>query len=88
MTATALPTRRRGPAIGRRVRGFFSAVAAVSAKELRGRMRGRRAFVVVTVYLLLLSAFAFGIYTYLKQDATLTQPGVFPGFPGRAAPWR
>ena len=40
-------------------------------------MRGRRAFVVVTVYLLLLSAFAFGIYAYLRQQASLQESGSF-----------
>lgn len=74
---------RRGGGIGRRIGAFLSAVSAVGSKELRGRMRGRRAFVVVTIYLLLLSAFAFGIYTYLRQQADLGQIGVFPGMPGR-----
>ncbi|HVM30686.1 MAG TPA: ABC transporter permease [Candidatus Limnocylindrales bacterium] len=71
----------RGGRVGRRLGSVASAVSAVSTKELRGRMRGRRAFVVVTVYLLLLSAFAFGIYTYLKQASGLvaTDPGM--GFP-------
>ena len=32
-------------------------------------MRGRRAFVVLTIYLLLLSGFAFGIYEYLRQQS-------------------
>jgi ABC-type transport system involved in multi-copper enzyme maturation permease subunit len=64
--------RRGGGSARRRLGGFGSAVSAVAAKELRGRMRGRRAFVVVTIYLLLLSAFAFGIYTYLKQQSALS----------------
>ncbi|HEY7524492.1 MAG TPA: ABC transporter permease subunit [Candidatus Limnocylindrales bacterium] len=34
-------------------------ITAVGVKELRGRMRGRRAFVILTVYLLLLGAFAW-----------------------------
>ena len=33
-------------------------VAAIGVKELRGRMRGRRAFIVVTLFLFLLGAFA------------------------------
>jgi ABC-type transport system involved in multi-copper enzyme maturation permease subunit len=76
----------RGGSIGRRLGSFFAAVSAVSTKELRGRMRGRRAFVVVTIYLLLLSAFAFGIYTYLKEASGLAvsfDPGI--GMP-RPAP--
>jgi ABC-type transport system involved in multi-copper enzyme maturation permease subunit len=63
--------RRGGGSVRRRLGGFGSAVSAVAAKELRGRMRGRRAFVVVTIYLVLLSAFAFGIYAYLKQQSAL-----------------
>ncbi|HET7677090.1 MAG TPA: ABC transporter permease subunit [Candidatus Limnocylindrales bacterium] len=42
--------------------GFWSGVNAVGIKELRGRMRDRRAFVVVTIYLALLSLFSWGIY--------------------------
>ena len=34
-------------------------VSAIVAKELRGRMRGRRAFVVVTIHILLLAGFAW-----------------------------
>ncbi len=72
------------------MRRFWSGITAVSIKELRGRMRGRRAFVVLTVYLLLLGLFSFAIYVYLKQQAALnitpiSDPGIprdFPGFPG------
>jgi ABC-type transport system involved in multi-copper enzyme maturation permease subunit len=56
--ATAVrPARRLRPlaAIGRGLGG----VAAVGVKELRGRMRGRRAFVILTLYLLFLAAFAW-----------------------------
>jgi ABC-type transport system involved in multi-copper enzyme maturation permease subunit len=53
-------------------------------------MRGRRAFVVLTIYLLLLSLFAFAIYQYVRQQAStgaallpggreLIDPGFFPG---------
>jgi ABC-type transport system involved in multi-copper enzyme maturation permease subunit len=55
--------------VGGRFGGFWSSVTAVGAKELRGRMRGRRAFVVITIYLLLLSGFSFGIYEYLRQQS-------------------
>lgn len=51
--------------------GFAHGVTAVTSRELRGRMRGRRAFVVLTVYLLLLAAIAFGIYAYLQRQADL-----------------
>jgi hypothetical protein len=64
---------------------FSTGITAVSIKELRGRMRGRRAFVVVTVYLLLLSSFAFAIYLYLRQQAA-TGP-LNSGFPGAPDFW-
>src|SRR5215213_6027566 len=84
MTAVASGVRRGGGAFGRRLSRFWSGITAVSIKELRGRMRGRRAFVVLTIYLLLLSLFAFSIYVYLKQQATTTlttNPNIFPGVP-------
>jgi ABC-type transport system involved in multi-copper enzyme maturation permease subunit len=53
------------------VTGFAHGVTAVTSRELRGRMRGRRAFVILTIYLLLLAAIAFGIYAYLQRQADL-----------------
>lgn len=41
--------------------GIAGGIAAVSVKELRGRMRGRRAFVLLTIHLLAVSGFAFFI---------------------------
>ena len=83
MTALAAGLARRGGRLGRGLARFWSGISAVSIKELRGRMRGRRAFVVLTVYLLLLGAFAFGIYVYLKQQAaTLPINNVSPDFGG------
>ena len=43
------------------LRDIGSGVAAVGVKELRGRMRGRRAFVVLTIHLLLVAGFAWMI---------------------------
>jgi ABC-type transport system involved in multi-copper enzyme maturation permease subunit len=93
MTAVVTTARRGGGAVGRRIGRFWSAVSAVGIKELRGRMRGRRAFVVLTVYLLLLGLFAFAIYLYLKQQSVVgggstLLPGrpVDPGFPGMPFP--
>jgi ABC-type transport system involved in multi-copper enzyme maturation permease subunit len=43
----------------RALRNGISGIAAVGVKELRGRVRGRRAFVVLTFYLLFLAAFAW-----------------------------
>lgn len=53
------------------VTDFAHGVTAVTSRELRGRMRGRRAFVILTIYLLLLAAIAFGIYAYLQRQADL-----------------
>ena len=43
----------------RSLRDVGTGIAAVGVKELRGRMRGRRAFVVLTVHLLLIASFAW-----------------------------
>ncbi|CAN5868638.1 hypothetical protein BH24CHL6_BH24CHL6_16370 [soil metagenome] len=72
MTALLAGFSRHGGRLGRRLGGFSAGITAVAIKELRGRMRGRRAFAVVTVYLLLLSGFAFAIYQYLRQQAATT----------------
>jgi ABC-type transport system involved in multi-copper enzyme maturation permease subunit len=43
----------------RALRGGLAGITAVGVKELRGRVRGRRAFVVLTFYLLFLGLFAW-----------------------------
>jgi ABC-type transport system involved in multi-copper enzyme maturation permease subunit len=73
------------------VTDFVHGVTAVTSRELRGRMRGRRAFVVLTIYLLLLAAIAFGIYAYLQRQADLdaalrVQNGEGFGMPGGVSP--
>jgi ABC-type transport system involved in multi-copper enzyme maturation permease subunit len=65
-----VPTRRLGrPRLGLRdgVRSAFAGFTAIGVKELRGRMRGRRAFVILTVYLLLLATFAWMMEMILEQ---------------------
>ncbi len=54
---TAAPPRPTGPRFGAFAR-TVGGIAAIGVKELRGRMRGRRAFVILTIYLLLLAGFA------------------------------
>ena len=49
----------------------------VVLKELRGRMRGTRAFVVLTVYLTLMSGFA--LLLYVLYATSLNYTGVTPG---------
>jgi ABC-type transport system involved in multi-copper enzyme maturation permease subunit len=72
------PIRRLGLAVGR----LGTGISAVGTKELRGRMRGRRAFAIMTLYLILLSIFAWGVYEY-QRDAGTSQLDNF-GFPGQA----
>jgi ABC-2 type transport system permease protein len=57
MTAT---TRSRRPLIS--LREFASSVLTIMSKELRSRFRGRRAFIVLTIYLAVLALIAYGAY--------------------------
>ena len=43
-------------------------MAAVGVKELRGRMRGRRAFVILTIHLLLVAGFAWMIESIIGAE--------------------
>ena len=43
-------------------------VGAVGVKELRGRMRGRRAFVILTIYLVLLGGFAWMVELIMERS--------------------
>ena len=52
--AAVLPSGQRFTAFSRTAGG----IAAIGVKELRGRMRGRRAFAILTIYLLLLGGIA------------------------------
>ena len=49
--------------------GFFADVGTIMVKELRSRMRGRRAFVVLTVYLGVLALIAYGTYVVVGPAA-------------------
>lgn len=63
--AVASPRRWRSPvsALARTSGG----IGAVGVKELRGRMRGRRAFVILTIYLLLLGGFAWMVELIMER---------------------
>ncbi len=52
--AAVLPRPKRFTSVAHTAGG----IAAIGVKELRGRMRGRRAFAIITIYLVLLGAFA------------------------------
>ncbi len=55
----------------RSLRELSSAVATITVKELRSRMRGRRAFVILTLYLSVLAAIAYGVYLVRAPGARL-----------------
>ena len=70
MTATAAERTARAPAPQRERSPRFIQVQGVLTKELRDRMRGARAFVVLSVYLFLLSGFTLLIYGLVKLAAS------------------
>jgi ABC-2 type transport system permease protein len=55
----------------------------VTLKELRGRMRGARAFVVLIVYLILMSAFVTLLYTLYVTSGSSYSPGGYSSGPDR-----
>jgi ABC-2 type transport system permease protein len=55
----------------------------VVLKELRGRMRGARAFVVLTIYLLMLSAFSSLVYVAIAETSVTLSGQVNTGQIGR-----
>ena len=57
-------------------------VTAIGVKELRGRMRGRRAFVILTIYLVLLGGFALMVERVM--EAQFSDP--FSATPATASP--
>ena len=52
------------------LRDVFGGMSAISVKELRGRMRGRRAFVIITIHLLLVAGFAWMVETLMERTLT------------------
>jgi ABC-type transport system involved in multi-copper enzyme maturation permease subunit len=69
------PARRRLPVSRHRGSAGLGGVTAVAVKELRGRMRGRRAFVILTVYLMLLGGFGWMVELILEQQKTAAFAG-------------
>jgi ABC-2 type transport system permease protein len=61
--AARLPRRFHRPRLG-----ASSGITAIVVKELRGRMRGRRAFVILTVHVLLLAVFAWMLERLSEED--------------------
>lgn len=60
------------------VRHTAGGIGAVGVKELRGRMRGRRAFTILTIYLVLLGGFAWMVELIMERTYS-------SGFGGSAA---
>ena len=69
MTASALPRRRLSG-----LREFGASVSTIMSKELRSRFRGRRAFVVLTLYLGILALIAYG--AYISAVPVASEPGL------------
>jgi len=67
MTALATSPGRRFLGL----REFAASVSTMMVKELRSRFRGRRAFVVLTVYLGVLALIAYGAYAVVAPNARL-----------------
>ncbi len=65
-------------------RRWFQNPNPLLRKELRGRMRGARAFVVLTIYLLLLSCFAALAYSSAVNASSYTDSGVDMSDAGKA----
>jgi ABC-type transport system involved in multi-copper enzyme maturation permease subunit len=72
VTATTGRPRRLGG-----LRDVFGGMSAISVKELRGRMRGRRAFVIITIHLLLVAGFAWMVETLMERTLTSGFGGTF-----------
>jgi ABC-type transport system involved in multi-copper enzyme maturation permease subunit len=70
------PRAPRSPLRG--IRRMAGGVGAVGVKELRGRMRGRRAFVILSLYLVLLAGFAWMLELIMERTYST-------GFGGNAA---
>ena len=58
-------------------RDILGGMSAISVKELRGRMRGKRAFVIITIHLLLVAGFAWMVETLMERTLTSGFGGTF-----------
>lgn len=80
---TASDTTMARPARPSAAREFGASIVTIMVKELRSRMRGRRAFIVLTVYLALLALITYGVYVVVAPNARGFAGG-FGGFGGQA----
>jgi ABC-2 type transport system permease protein len=65
-------------------REFGWAVNTIMVKELRSRMRGRRAFVVLTIYLAILALITYGVYVVVGPSVRAAADAGFGGGFGQA----
>lgn len=73
MSAASRPAAlRRLPSIG-----LPSGISAILVKELRGRMRGRRAFIIITLHVFLLAGFAWMLQQLAVQS--IEASGIYGG---------
>jgi ABC-2 type transport system permease protein len=92
MTAFRLSLPRRVPRWHRPTGPLAPGIAAIIVKELRGRMRGRRTFAIVTIYLVLLAGFGWMLERMNETSLSAFGGGgicapdgscVMPGFDGQ-----
>jgi ABC-type transport system involved in multi-copper enzyme maturation permease subunit len=76
---TAWDTTAARPPRPSAVREFGASVVTIMVKELRSRMRGRRAFIVLTVYLAILALITYGVYVVVAPNARGITGGGFGG---------
>jgi len=76
---TASDTAVTRPARPSAAREFGASVVTIMVKELRSRMRGRRAFIVLTVYLAILALITYGVYVAVAPNARGIIGGGFGG---------
>lgn len=72
------------PARASAAREFGASIVTIMVKELRSRMRGRRAFIVLTVYLAILALITYGVYVVVAPNVRGLFGGGFGGFGGQA----
>jgi ABC-2 type transport system permease protein len=72
VTAAVAPRRRFSA-----LRDIGTGIVAVGTKELRGRMRGRRAFLLLTFYLVVLAVFAWMLQLIEEQQVGTAFNGAF-----------
>jgi ABC-2 type transport system permease protein len=90
---TSLGLAARFPRWRKRTRPLAPGIAAIVVKELRGRMRGRRTFAIVTLYLVLLSGFGWMLQRMNEEQINLSACRDFGqgcsgiGFAGQIAPF-